>query len=380
VKRISTGLVSVVAVVTLGVLASACGVTPDAASVNGGTISVSSLNSQMAAFDTSGAAGCLLELQNRGMVAVAGDGLGGTGTRKTGFATTLLSNDIGNLLGAQYAASLGVHLTGTEVANAQNQYVSGLDTALTTSQQSGGTVRCVKADGSPYTGQTLLAALPATLRDNEIADRAVFEALLVRGADVSDAAVLGFYAAHPSDFTTDCVSAIVVKTQAEADQIVGKLQRGASFGDLAKSTSTDARSAASGGQIGCSYTETRVLQALQLNAVVVGKPVAPIQGGSGTWEVYEVTGRTVVPVTVVQGTIRRALLHQVANTSRVSSEILAFARRSSITVNPQYGTWAGLRIAPPAQPPARYLLPASPEAAVAPSTPGGTTPVTTAGG
>ena len=50
-KRIPAGLVAVVAVLGMGALTSACDVTPNAASVNGATVSVAALNTRLGAIE-----------------------------------------------------------------------------------------------------------------------------------------------------------------------------------------------------------------------------------------------------------------------------------------------------------------------------------------
>ena len=351
-KRIPTGLVAVVSVVALGALASACQATPTAASVNGDTITVSSLNAELNSLAGSAAGQCLLAL--RGYPAIAPGG-----TYPTGFAGRILSKDVGNLVAAQFAASHGVHLTGSQLATARNNYTSALDGGITSLVQQSPTTAaaCQKSDGSALTGQQLLAALPESVRNTELANQAVDNVLLARGADLSDAAVLNFYAANRPLFVIDCVSDIATASQADADKIVAKLKAGQSFATLATASSVDAQTAANGGQLGCNFTESRVLQALQLASVTVGQPVTPIQTSGGTWVIYEVTSQSVVPVGEAASVIKDDLLHTTANTRRVTAELLAYAHRSSIDVNPQYGTWTGVQITPPPTPPARYLEP-----------------------
>jgi len=203
----------------------------------------------------------------------------------------------------------------------------------------------------------VLSALPAAARDAEVRNQAVDNALLARGADLSDASVLAFYGANQPLFTIDCVSDIATASQADADAVVAKLRAGQSFAALATSSSVDAQTAANGGQLGCNFTESRVLSALQLTTVTVGQPVTPIQTSGGTWVVYEVTNQQLVPVTQAASVIRDDLLHTSANTQRVTTELLVYAHHSSVTVNPQYGTWQGVHIVPPPTPPARYLQP-----------------------
>jgi hypothetical protein len=279
----------------------------------------------------------------------------------TAFAGRLLGNDVGNLVAAQFAAVHGVHLTGPDLATAQNNYTSAIDGGITSLNQqataAGSVSPCQKADGSAVSGQELLSTLPASVRNAEVANQAVDNRLLARGADLSNAAVLRFYVTNPSLFVIDCVSDIATTTQAEADTIVSQLKAGKSFAALATASSVDAQTAANGGQLGCNFTESRVLSALQVPSVTVGQPVTPIQTSGGTWVVYEVTSKSVVPVGQAASVIRDDLLHTSANTNRVTAELLGFVHRSSISVNPQYGTWTGVQITPPPSPPVRYLQP-----------------------
>jgi len=123
-----------------------------------------------------------------------------------------------------------------------------------------------------------------------------------------------------------------------------------------------------------------VLTALQVSSVTVGTPVTPEQTQDGSWEVFQVTSRTLLPVTEVTSDIRQALLQTTANRNRVSAEVLAFAKKSTVEVNAQYGTWTRAQIVPPASPAPRYLLPSygstlttTPSGAGSSSTSGGST-------
>lgn len=356
-KRIPAGLVAVVSVIAMGALASACDVTPTAASVNGDAISVATLNADMNALAGSAAGQCLLALRSGQATTLDA----GSGSYPTAFAGSVLSSDVGNLVAAQFAATHGIHLAGSDVATAQNDYAAALDGGITSLGQqasaAGALSPCQKADGTAFTGQELLAALPASVRNSEVANQAVDNKLLARGADLSDAAVLNFYAANRPLFAVDCVSDIATATQAEADQIVAKLKAGQSFATLATASSIDPQTAASGGQLGCNFTESRVLSALQVTSVTVGQPVTPLQTSGGQWVVYEVTSQTVIPVGQALPVIRDDLLHATANTQRVTAELLAYAHHASIDVDPQYGTWSGVSITPPPTPPVRFLEP-----------------------
>ena len=361
VNRIPAALVAIAAVVGTGIATSACTTTPVAATVNSATISVSSLNAELASLNESAAGSCLLSLKFPQSLSLAAVGAGGSGTYQTSFVSTVLGSSVYNLLATQFAAAHGVALSAADLTVARSNYEATLDGAIKAQIQQdsaiGGTPTCVDAAGNALTGKKVLAGLPASVQSTEVSNQAIEELLLARGADVSDAAVLKYYAANTSAFTLDCVGVIVVADQATADTVYNKLQAGAAFAPLATSTSIDAKTAAAGGQLGCNFPESQVLTALQVSSVTVGSPVTPEQTQSGSWEVFQVTSRTVLPVTEVTSDIRQALLQTTANRNRVSAEVLAFAKRSSVDVNAQYGTWTRAQIVPPASPAPRYLLP-----------------------
>ena len=361
VNRIPAALVAIAAVLGTGIATSACTTTPVAATVNSATIPVSSLNAELASLNESAAGQCLLSLKFPQSLSLAAEGAGGSGTYQTSFVSTVLGSSVYNLLATQYATAHGVTLSAADLTAARSNYEATLDGAIKSQIQQdsalGGTPTCVDAAGNALTGKKVLAGLPPAVQSTEVSDQAIEELLLAHGADVSDAAVLKYYAANTSAFTLDCVGVIVVADQATADSVYNKLKAGAAFAALATSISTDAKTAAAGGQLGCNFPESQVLTALQVGSVTVGSPVTPEQTKTGSWEIFQVTSRTVLPVTEVTSDIRQALLQTTANRNRVSAEVLAFAKKSSVDVNAQYGTWTRAQIVPPASPAPRYLLP-----------------------
>jgi hypothetical protein len=371
VKRIPATLVAVAAVLGTGIATSACNVTPVAATVNSATISVSSLNAELNSLNQSKAGQCLLSLKFPESLSLTAVGAGGAGTYETGFASTVLGSSVYNLLATQYAAAHGISLSAADVSAAKSNYESTLDGAIKSQLEQdssiGGTPSCVDAAGNALTGKEVLAGLPAGVQSTEVANQAIEELLLARGADLSDAAILNYYAANTSTFTEDCVGVIVVADQATADTVYNKLKAGTDFATLAKSTSTDTTTAPNGGQLGCNFPESQILTALQVTAVTVGTPVTPEETQSGSWEVFQVTSRTVLPVTDVTSEIEQLLLETTANRNRVSAEVLAFAKTSSVQINAQYGTWTRAQIEPPASPATRYLLPSYASTVTTPS-------------
>jgi len=361
VKRQLTGAVAVLAVLASGTLASACQVTPTAATAAGATISVQSLNSQLRTLETTVAGGCLLQLENAQLSTFDAVGTGGPGTYSMEFTNAVLNNQIGDLLAQQFAASKGITLSDADLATARSDFESTLDGEISQEVQSasseGVVSYCQLATGTDITGQQLLGALPASFAAEQVRNQAVDEKLLARGADLSPAAVAKYYAANQGLFTQACVSRIVTDTQAHANQLVSQIDGGASFASVAEATSLDTQTKAQGGALGCNYTLSQVEEDLGVQAVTVGQPLTPVQDTStGQWIIYAVTSQTVEPLSSVTSLVRRELLQTTANVNRVSKELVVYAHTADVTVNPQYGDWKHLTVVAPVGPPSKYLL------------------------
>ncbi len=266
------------------------------------------------------------------------------------FANAVLSNQVGDLLAEQFAASKGIVVTPADVAAAQSDFESTLERG----DQPGGAAGLAVGDhlllpgrhrGQRHRQGPAGRVCRRRSRTDQVRNQAVDEKLLAHGADLSEAAVAAYYNANLAQFTTACVSVIVTDTQAHADQLVAQINAGASFASVAKASSLDSQTAANGGSLGCNYTEAQVEQALQVQSVTAGQPIAPVQDSStGQWVIYEVTSQTVAPLSAAAPVARRELLQSTANINRVNKEIVAFARSSDVSVDPQYGTWKLLSI------------------------------------
>jgi hypothetical protein len=339
VKRHLYGAVAALIVIASGGLASACDVTPPAATANGATISTGSLNTQLQALENTSAGGCLLQLENSQLTPTDAQGEGGPGTYSTAFAGFVLGNRVGDLLASQFAASKGITITAAELTSSKSDLQSTLDgeigQSVQAAEQSGVVPACADiTTGSAISGVQLLRGLPASFAAEQVHNQAVDEKLLARGADLSNTAVTNYYNANQPLFTATCVSRIVTQTETDATAAMAKLQGGASFADVAKSNSIDAQTAANGGALGCNFTESQVEQDLDVQSLTVGQPTAPVSDGS-EWVIYEVTSQTLVPLAQSEGVVRQELLQSQSNVSRVSREIVAFAHRSDVSVDPQ---------------------------------------------
>ncbi|MHB1710485.1 MAG: peptidylprolyl isomerase [Acidimicrobiales bacterium] len=344
-----------------GLAATACNVTPPAAVVNGVTISQSSFDNRLHAFDATQVGHCLMAAETGQTAQFQTAGTGGPGTYNMSFADAILENDVGNTLASQLAASKGLTVSASDLTTAQQIFGATLNgeisAAVAQASQAGTGSYCLTSSGRPLTASQVLAALPAAVRNGLIANNAVDNRLLADGAGITNATVLGYYRANRALFTSDCVSWIVAGTQAAASSYIAQLKGGARFSAVAKAHSLDARTASSGGALGCSYTESQVESALQVSSVTVSKPIGPVQGPSGgVWEIYDVTSQTVAPLSQVRSAVVQQLLQTTANTNRVATQIAAFAHHSRVSVNPEYGNWSARGVVSPVAPPAKYLL------------------------
>ena len=379
-KRHLPGPLVALVVIAAGVLASACDVTPPAATANGTSISVATLNSQLNAYANTSAGECLLQLEEPQLSSISTLGDGGPGTYSMSYTNAVLKIQIEDLLAVQYAQSKGLDVTTSDLSTARSDLTSTLEGEISSAVQNatseGTTSPCETATGSALSASALLSQLPASIGSSELADDAYYEKLLSDGANLSAAAIFDYYAANKAEFTLDCLSGIVTTSEVKANQVKAQLEAGASFPSLARSESIDTETAATGGSLGCSFTQAYLTQDLQQQNISVGKPLAPVEASStGEWAVYEVTSQTVEPLTAAKSLVQKELLQATANVDRVNNEIVAFAHRSSVSIDPQYGTWSSLSIVPPTAPPAD-LLPTASGSTPATVLPGGSTGTT----
>jgi parvulin-like peptidyl-prolyl isomerase len=361
VKRQLSGAFAAAAVLATGALASACDVTPPAATANGTTISTNTLNAQLRALEATTAGGCLLQLESAQLTPLSAVGSGGPGTYTMAFADGELKVQVGDLLAEQYAQAGGITVSSSDLGTATTDLESALDGEIAAEVQqasSAGTASyCQDATGATITGKALLAGLPETIRAGQVRNEAVDEKLLAKGADLSNQAVAAYYAANQPQFTAACVSLIATDTQAHATQLIAQLGAGASFASVAKASSIDTQTAANGGSLGCTISAAQVEQALQLKSIAVGQPTTPQQDSrTGDWLIYEVTSQSVEPLSAAGPLARQELLQATANRTRVSNELVVFARHSSVSIDPKYGTWKNLAIVAPVAPPEQDLL------------------------
>jgi parvulin-like peptidyl-prolyl isomerase len=330
--------------VFLAVLAlalSACDVSalPYAARVGGTTISTSKLNSVLDAFRTDKALRCVFQAQGAVI-----DGKG-AGTFASSFTSARLSELVELRLNDALVAKL--HVTPAERAYATSTATSELTTAFGPGQVGSCTT----------SGPGFLAALPAAYRQVIVGNRTdqiLLDAHLA-GAELSNSGIASYEQSHPQQMTISCVSAIVVSTQATAEQLASEINKGASFASIAKADSSDTSSAANGGAIGCVAPSD--LQA------PIGQTVAALQPGQLSAPVAFNSSYVLLEVTSHQGlapvaTALQALLD--SEDAAQQASLGKYAAQVSVEVNPQYGSFgasnSGAAVNPPNPPSSSFLV------------------------
>ena len=133
--------------------------------------------------------------------------------------------------------------------------------------------------------------------------------------------------------TQTCASHILVATEAEAQDVVARLEAGEEFADVALEVSLDG-SSANGGDLGCQAPEQYVPEfAEAMTAAEVGVPTAPVQSEFG-YHVILVREDELPTVEEATTTLQAQAVELASQDWFVSK-----AEAAEVEVNEQYGTW-----------------------------------------
>lgn len=332
------------AVGLLAIVGAGCDPTsPYAAKVNGTTISQADLNNELTAIH--GNPNYLRVLESQSIVPVVG---AGEQSFNSSFVADVLTGQIVFQLVHEQVARLGIKINSQDLSQARADIVGG---------------------GSP----AILNSLPASYRDSLVAHRAEVTALeaSLGHVDISPSAVAQYYAAHQQSFVVQCVSDIVLGSQADATAVRADILAGAKFADAARSQSLDKTNGANGGSLGCGPSGryaavTGFGQAFDqaVDGLAIGQVSQPVEvqvqtqvGSQSVWHLIVVTSRPVLPIDQVQPQIRATLLSSAQNA--YTSTVQRLSSSAHITVNPRYGTFQTLAgqsgVIPPSAPPQSTL-------------------------
>jgi hypothetical protein len=356
--------VGAVVAVAVVVLAGAFSVPATAVSVDGTSISRATLNSDLATIEQNQAFACYLDASvairsgaSASLPSVGGQG--SSGTYNTTFVDFWLSQVVNNLLIEQLAQRQHLGLDATALGAGRSDLVSSITGTLEEAAASTGqSAVCAPS------GQAVVASLPPAMQNELVRAQAAGDLVLAHAAGygLGTSDLDRYFTGHTDQFRTICVSAIQTASESAAALARAAVEAGQSFAAIAKSSSTDAQSAANGGALGCfSATEGAYSTvASDVKGLAAGQVSQPISN-NGTYLLLEVTGYVPADFSAVVPAVRQAILG--VGSPKASSELTALTRTAQVSLDPRYGLWTGARgvgITPPATPPVADLLTASP--------------------
>ncbi|GAC1312316.1 MAG: hypothetical protein NVSMB12_02080 [Acidimicrobiales bacterium] len=343
------------AVVTLGLVASACTSTqPYAVIVNGTRVSQAHLFQELRALAA-----------NRAFVTEYNQSAQQNGRDP-------ITTGAGSAAKPSYSQSFVAVVLGTDVqaavvhAEIVRRHITPTAQAIAAAETSAGQQFGTGADGKPvYAG---FNPWFRTLFDTRQAETDALRKALGNAPATDDAAVQKFYNDNPKDFITNqCVSHILVKTKDEATAIKAQIDGGADFGALAKQKSTDTGSAVKGGDLGCAKPGGFVAEFEAVaDSIALNKVSDPVQSQFG-YHIIKVTARTVQPLDA--RTKAAIVQHLQSQGDALSAFFQSSAKTLKVQVNPAYGSWdtQQLQIVPPPTPSAKSGKPTAPATTVAPT-------------
>lgn len=346
-------VIAAVAVVTLGLVMGACDSTqPYAVIVNGTRVSQAHLFQELRALNANAA---FVNEYNQSAQQNGRDPI--TSAAGTAAKPSFSQSFVAVVLGTDVQAAV-VH------AEIVKRHIQPNAQAVAAAEATAGQQFGTGPDGKPVYGG--FSPWFRNLFDTRQAETDALRTALGGPAAADDAAVQKFYNDNQKDFiTTQCVSHILVKTQAEAAAIKAQIDAGADFATLAKAKSIDPGSAAKGGDLGCAKPGGFVAEFENVaDTIAVNKVSDPVQSQFG-FHIIKVTSRTVQPL---DAQTKAAIVQQLQSQSDpLSAFFQNSAKTLKVQVNPAYGTWdtQQLQIVPPTSPGANSGKPAAPSTTVA---------------
>jgi hypothetical protein len=341
----------VLLVVLAGGLAwAAFSVPSNAATVNGSAISQQDLNSDVSAIANSAYYQCYLNseeyLSSEGSeqappVLGAGTGqyAGDHPTATSAFVASYLETDIGHQLLLQLAGERNVHVTQSGLVTARSNLtgqISEVMSEILQTQEGQDVQYSCSLTGQALTGQQVLDSLPASFVDQQVQFVAEASALEEDQAGVgsSDTDLQNYFSAHSAQFDTACLTAAVFSSESAAQAGAAQVASGTPFATVAAGTS-----ASGGGALGCDVLSdliTKLPSDADLKSLATGVVSAPLDD-NGTYVLLEITSRTPTAYSKAKTDVENAV--QEAGATATQKALTSVERRSSVSVNPQYGVW-----------------------------------------
>lgn len=296
----------VLIIATSALLASCGSPIPYAAKVNGTTITQADLDTEMKAIvGTKAYLDKIQEQSQQTGVEVLGQG---KKTLSSAYVATLLNARIAGLLVHQELVRLKEKPTAEQVKSARDRYEQEFTKKVFTAL--------------PQSYQAYLV--------NQLAEFDIFGTAVQKG--VTDAEVKEFFEKNKKAFEQVCVSHILVKTKAEADEIEKRLAAGEDFAEIAKQQSSDG-SAAEGGSLGCVSEEQSSRFAPEFKAAVDA-----LKPGETSPPVETQFGFHIIRVTEIKGGSLEEATPEIQQTLGDAQERLKeLVVKAEIDLNPRFG-------------------------------------------
>ena len=229
-------------------------------------------------------------------------------------------------------------------------------------------------------GDTVLAKFPAGYRSSLERRTAELDTLTQALAKVNPVKAPDprtFYEENKATYDTyACVSHILVKDKATADDLAARIGRGEDFATLARTQSIDNQgpgggSAAKGGDLGCSDPAGYVPEfAAAVKAQAVGQVSAPVQTQFG-FHVIKVTSRKVASYDDAKQQAQQAAGQ--GGSQKLQEWVTTALKKAKVKMNPKFGRFNKDKPVPQVEAPQApaTATPTTSPLAPAPQTPGG---------
>lgn len=296
-----------------GVVLAACGsdVTgPVAATVNGHDITVEEVDEELEAITSN--EGYRQAIEGQG-VQISGEG---EGTFDSTFVAEVLTRQIAFRLVEQELEDRGIEITEADRRQARESVAA----------QVGGQETFDQFDEDYQALNTLRTAQVAALQRALAGDAA------------AEQEPEAYYEANKADFEQACAHHILVETEEAANDVIARIQGGASFEDIARAESVDQGSGGQGGDLGCA---PRGVYVPEFEEAIFGGEVGALTGPVQTqfgFHVIRVDERSVPPFEEVEQEVQQQLGSQ--GQEAFSAFLQNAFDKAEVDVNPRYGTWA----------------------------------------
>jgi parvulin-like peptidyl-prolyl isomerase len=256
------------------------------------------------------------------------------------FRSLLSSNDIDandESVDARVAASwLSQRITQVAI----DAEYEARDAKVTEENRKQGEQQVIAQFGGEQTGKQIVDSLPKSFREDLIEGAARgFAVFDTYSQEPTDAEVRAFYKDNADQFACESgkeVAHILVKDEAQANDLMTQLRAGASFSDLATQFSTDTGSAQQGGSLGCLTSGAFVPEFQQAaDSAALGTPVGPVKSEFGYHIILVNEFKN--SIEDVRPQIVQALQQQ--GGQKAQDAILGRLDRMKVKVDPRYGKW-----------------------------------------